>query len=50
MALEEHMSSGSPLPDHVVDHFRRMSEADVWAVRGGVRRAEEGEGREEEVQ
>ena len=42
MTLEEHVSSGSPLPDHVVDHFRRMSEPDVWAVRGGVRQAEEG--------
>ena len=40
--IEEHVSSGSLLPDHVVDHFLRMSEADVWAVRGGVRRAEEG--------
>ena len=42
MTLEEHVSSGNPLPDHVVDHFRRMSEADVWAVRRGVRQAEEG--------
>ena len=40
--IEEHLSSGSPLPDHVVDHFRRMSNPDVWAVHGGVRRAEEG--------
>ena len=40
--IEEHVSSGSLLPDHVVDHFLRMSEADVWAVCGGVRRAEEG--------
>ena len=49
MTLEEHVSSGNPLPDHVVDHFRRMSEADV-VMSAGVYGKRRREGREEEVQ
>ena len=43
MEIEEHLSVEVRFQTHVVDHFRRMSEPDVWAVRAGVRRAEEGE-------
>ena len=42
MEIEEHLSSGSPLPDAHRGPLRRMSEPDVWAVRGGVRQEEEG--------
>ena len=39
--IEEHLSSGSPVPGHVWDHFRAMSnKRHVWA---GTCSAEEGE-------